>query len=158
MPNIQAAGQLQLDIDNLKGSTKLVESTNLNWGAQGQGVPTGDFAPRRIGAVVPDSTVTLRRQVEETVLAACGIPQSVLTGGDGTSAREGARLLLFGSIQPVADQIARVVSKRFGETIRLDFSRLMVSDISSRSRAVGSFVQAGMSLEDALKAAMLTED
>ena len=158
VPNIQAATQLQIDINNLKGETKLVESSNQSWGAGNQGVPTGDHQTRRIGAEVPDSSIVLRRQVEETVLAACGIPQSVLTGGDGTSAREGARLLLFGSIQPVADQIARVVSKRFGETIRLDFSRLMVSDISSRSRAVGSFVQAGMSLEDALRSAMLTED
>ena len=108
MPNIQAASQLQLDIDSLRGETKLVESSNQSWGAGNPGVSTSDHQTRRIGAEVPDSSIMLRRQVEET--------------------------------------------------IRLDFSRLMVSDISSRSRAVGSFVQAGMSLEDALKAAMLTED
>ena len=154
VPNIQAAQQLQVDIDNLRGETKLVESTNQSWGSGLQGVPTGDHQPRRIGAAVPDSSVMLRRQVEETVLAACGIPQSVLSGGDGTSAREGARLFLYGTIQPVADQIARVVSRHFGQPVRFNFSRLMASDISSRSRAVGSFVQAGMSLEDALKAGM----
>ena len=158
VPNIQAASQLQLDIDSLRGETKLVETSNQSWGAGNQGVPTGDHQTRRIGAEVPDSTVMLRRQVEESVLGACGIPQSVLTGGDGTSPLPGPRLFLYGTVQPVADQIARVVSRRFGETIRLNFARLMASDISSRSRAVGSFTQAGMSLEDALKAAMLTED
>ena len=114
VPNIQSASQLQTDISNLRGETKLVETSNQSWGAGNQGVPTGDHQPRRIGAEVPDSSIMLRRQVEETVLASCGIPQSVLTGGDGTSAREGARLFLYGTIQPVADQIARVVSRRFG--------------------------------------------
>ena len=157
VPNVQAAAQLQIDINNLRGETKLVETSNQSWGVSNQGVPTGDHQPRRIGAIVPDSSVMLRRQVEETILASCGIPQSVLSGGDGTSAREGYRQFLHTTISPVADQIARVATLRFGQPVRFNFDRLMASDISGRARAFQSMAGGGMDLAKAAALAGLME-
>ena len=160
IPDTASSGVLQSEIRALRGGVGLVDSvTSAKWGAGPAGKNITEYPVRRVGADPPEVLVNLRRQVEESVLACCGVPQSVLSGGQAVAAREGFRLFTFLTIQPVARAIAFQIAERFdGTPVAFDFSRLGAADISARSRAVGTFVQAGMSLDDALKAAMVTED
>ena len=160
VPNLESTAQLQTDLQGLKGKTVLVESTSTGWSTgASQGVPSGDFTPRRMGANPPEVLAKLRRETEQSLLAAAGVPITVLDASQGSASREAFRQFLHLTIAPIARQLAAQIAKTFElEEFAFSFDRLMASDLSSRSRAVGSLTQAGMSLEDALKAALLTED
>ena len=159
IPDTSSSGVLQAEIRALRGGVGLVDSvTSAKWGAGPAGKNLTEYPVRRIGGDPPEALVSLRRQAEESILAACGIPQAVLSGGQAVAAREGFRLFTFLTIQPVARAIALQIAERFDTPVSFDFSRLGAADISARSRAVGTFVTAGMSLSDALQAAMVTED
>ena len=159
IPDTASAGVLQSEIRALRGGIGLVDSvTSSKWGAGPSGKNLTEYPIRRVGGDPPESLVALRRQAEESILASAGIPQAVLSGGQAVAAREGFRLFTFLTIQPVARAIAVQIAERFETPVSFDFSRLGAADISARSRAVGTFVTAGMSLDDALRAAMVTED
>ena len=74
VPNVDSTAQLQTDLKALKGGVTLVETTAKGWGAGATGSPQGDFKPQRVGGNPPMSSVQLRREVEQSILAACGIP------------------------------------------------------------------------------------
>ena len=76
--------QLQGDIDKLSGRTVLVESTAVDWGGGKDSAPKGDWQTRRIGADPPESMIGLRKDVQASILAACGCPGSLLERSDGT--------------------------------------------------------------------------
>ena len=155
-PNANAAATLQAQLRNLKGKLALVESTNQAWGSGNQGVPTGDFSPRRLGGAPPEPTVLLRRQVEQSLLASAGVPVTVLDSGDGTASREAFRQFLHLTIQPVALNIAAQIAARFDmDTIEFSFDRLWAADISGRARAFQSMVGGGMEVGKAASLAGL---
>ena len=83
LPHKGSVTQLQADIDKLAGRTVLVEST-----AGGSGdrlaAPKTDWEQRRIGANPPESMIGLRKDVQASILAACGCPGSLLERSDGT--------------------------------------------------------------------------
>ena len=157
VPNVQTTSQLQTDIRSMKGEITLVESTASAWGAGQTGAPPADFQTRRIGADPPASLPELRRDAERSVLAACGIPTDVLSGGDASGQREGYRRFLHGVIQPTADAVAAQVSRHFETEITFDFAKLFASDLSGRARAFGSMVKGGMDLAKAASLAGLME-
>ena len=146
---MSSAGGLLTSLRNLKGRLELVESVNQGWGTGQQGIPSGDFQPRRLGGNPPDSTVELRRQVEQSVLAACGIPVQVLGGSDDSASREGLRQFLHVVIDPVARDIAQVLSRKFGQDLSFDFNHLWAADIQGRARSFQSMVGGGMAVEKA---------
>ena len=157
VPNVEASSQLQADIRALKGQVTLVESVNTNWGAGETGKPTGDFQARRIGADPPDSLRMLRRETEESILAACGVPVTVL-GGGGTASREAYRQFLHLTIAPVALELARQIGELFDlPDFAFSFDRLMASDLSGRARAMQSMVNGGMPVDKAAALAGLME-
>ena len=67
VPNVDSTSQLQTDINNMKGGTRLTESTSKNWGAGSTGAPAQDYGTKRIGGEPPIATVQLRRQAEESL-------------------------------------------------------------------------------------------
>ena len=119
--------------------------------------PPSDYQVRRIGADPPPTLAILRRQVEQSVLASCGIPPSVLGGADASASREGYRQFLFGTIQPVAKSVAVQVGGYFETEISFDFASLMAGDLTGRARAVMSLVNAGVPLDKALEQSGLME-
>ena len=151
VPNVEASAKLQADIRAMKGETTLVETTAAAWGAGGQGAPHVDYQLRRLGADPPATLPELRRQAEESVLAACGVPVTVLGGSTGAgAAREAYRQFLHATIGPVADDVATQIGAQLGSTISFDFSKLFASDISARARSLVGMVNAGVPLSEAM--------
>ena len=74
VPNVQSTTKLQEDLRAMKGNLTLVETTAAGYGAGATGAPQQDFKVQRIGADPPATIPTLRRQVEQSILAACGLP------------------------------------------------------------------------------------
>ena len=158
VPNVQSTEKLQRDLRDLKGEVTLVESTAQGWGAGQSGAPAGDFQVLRIGADPPETLPTLRRQVEQSILAACGVPTSVLDSGQGTASREAYRQFLHLTIIPVALEVGAQIAAAFDiPAFAMSFDRLMASDLSGRARASQSMVGGGMDLDRAARLAGLME-
>lgn len=160
VPNVSASSQLQSDLRNLKGQVTLVESTSLAWGAGASSAPPTDFRPARLGANPPESLRNLRRDTEESILAACGVPASVLGHSDGSLARELYRQFIFGVIAPVSVDLARQIGQRFEIPVAFQFDRLQAADLQGRARAFQSMVNGGMEVgrAAALAGLMVNDD
>ena len=144
---------LKSDIASARGRTMLVETTAAGWG-EGQGsAPRRDWRAERFGANPPEALGKLRKDVEATVYAACGVPPELAESSQGTAAREAWRRFLHGTIQPVARLVQVELSEKLEVPIKLNFDGLMASDISGRARAFQSMVGGGM---DVTKAATLS--
>ena len=157
VPNIEQAGGLLASLRNLAGRLELVESTNQGWGTGQQGIPTGDFAPRRLGGTPPETTVDLRRQTEQSILSAAGVPVTVLGGSTDAASREGLRQFLHVTIEPVARDVARVLSQKFGQDLSFNFDKLFATDLQARARSFGSMTSGGMDVGTAADKAGLSE-
>ena len=152
LPHKSNVAALQADIDKLAGKTVLVESTSGGYGDK-EAAPKMDWMARRIGANPPESMIGLRRDVQASILAACGCPGSLLERSDGTLAREEMRRFLHSTISPVARIVAGELAVKLDvPNLAFDFSNLFASDLSGRARAFQSMVGGGM---DVAKAAAL---
>ena len=151
---------LQADIDKLAGRTVLVESTSGGYGDK-EAAPKGDFITRRIGADPPESMIGLRKDVQASILGACGCPGSLLERSDGTLAREEMRRFLHSTISPVAGIVAGELSVKLDTPgLAFDFAQLFASDLSGRARAFQSMVGGGMDVGKAaaLAGLMVSDD
>ena len=147
VPEVTAA--LQGDINKLKGKSVLVKSTADGWDQTTQ-APKGDFESRRIGFSPPQTIKPLRDDVGQALLAAAGVPSSLLGGAGASDTREGYRQFLHGTIQPAAKLIlGELRYKLDSPDLNLDFDDLMASDIAGRARAFGVLVTAGMGMQEA---------
>ena len=111
-----------------------------------------DWSAKRLGANTPATTLELRRDITESVLAACGIPATLYTSAGG-GLREAWRAVLHGAILPLARIVEEEVRRKSGPLMpnfALDFSELQASDIQGRARALKSMIDAGVELERAL--------
>ena len=68
---------LQHDLGQIKGGTMLVETQAGGHGQGRQYAPQLEWTPKRIGAMIPESHVTLRSDVARDVCAALGIPAAL---------------------------------------------------------------------------------
>ena len=160
LPNKGSTTQLQADIDKLSGRMVLVEST-----AGGSGdrlaAPKTDWEQRRIGANPPLSMIGLRKDVQASILAACGCPGSLLERSDGTLSREEMRRFLHSTISPIARIAAfELAVKLDTPNLSFDFSQLFASDLAGRARAFQSLVGGGMAVGEAaaLAGLMVSDD
>ena len=142
---------LASDITSLRGKLGFIETTKGAWDGEQEDAPLKDFETARIGTRPPAELMTLRSDAENSIFAAAGVPLlSSIT--DGTSQREGLRRLLHSTIDPVtAIALVEFALKLDAPGLSMDYSRLGAIDISGRSRAFGSLVQGGMSLEEAAR-------
>ncbi len=153
--NVQA---LANDIAAIKGGIKPVESSSTNWD-QGGAAPRGDYQQQRLGPNPPAPLDALRTAVMRDVLAACGIPASLLGVSDGTATREGYRQWLHGSLAPLgALVVAELRVKLEQPELAIGFERLFAADLAGRARAFGSMVKAGMDVARAAALAGLLEE
>ena len=154
--------ELQKYIKNLKGKTLLAPSTASGWDADGganRNTVRCDWEPRRLGAHPPPTVGTARDSVSQSILAAAGVPASLLGRSDGTLLRESYRQFLHGTIQPVAKIVAvELAEKLDADGLGFDFSELFASDVSGRARAFGSMVNGGISKDDAAALAGLLSE
>ena len=157
VPDGKAKAALQKDLRAIKGRLALVESTASAWGDGSQGAPRRDLVQNRIGANPPEVLATLRSDSALSVLAACGVPVTLLERADGTSLREAWRQFLHSSVVPVSDIVAAELSDKLAVDIKLNFDRMFASDLSGRARAFQSLVGGGMDVAKAAALAGLME-
>ena len=160
LPVPQVKPELQADINSLKGKVVLVETTAGGWNQTGE-APKSDYQPRRLGFDPPLTIEPLRDSVSRSLLAAAGVPPSLLGNADGTFARESYRQFLFATIQPISKLIQSELGAKLDTSdLALGFDDLMASDLTGRARAFGSLVQGGMDVEKAaaLAGLLVAED
>ena len=147
------------DIENAKGKGLLVETTSGGWQEGQAAAPASDWKPQRFGGNPPESVVTLRSDVAQAVLAACGIPAGLVVNAGNSGSREAWRQFLFGSVGPLARIMEAELSAKLGVAIRLRFDELRASDLAGRARAFQSLVASGLDVDKAARlASLLMED
>lgn len=147
--NAERLTELKTDLRNLKGRTSLVQSMATAWG-EGRSAAPSDWKPQRLGADPPETLQGLRRDSGNTVLAACGVPESLYSeGGDTSGRREAFRQFLHSTIAPVGQIVAEEVSMKLQPGAEFSFERLFASDIQGRARAFQSLVGGGMEIAQA---------
>ena len=146
---------MKSDLKKLGGGLSLVETTAAGWGEGRVAAPHTDWKPSRLGPAPPAALCSLRQDVAQSVLSACGIsPAMTSARSDGTARREAFRQFLHLSVNPVARQILSELRVKLDiPDLRFDFGSLMAGDITGRARAFQSLVKGGM---DATKAASLS--
>ncbi|WP_415920582.1 hypothetical protein [Tateyamaria sp. SN6-1] len=86
------------------------------------------------------------------LLTACGIPPALVTPqGNAGAMREGYRLFVLQTIEPLARTLLPELAK-VGVT-KMDSSAMLSADVAGRARAVGVLVTAGVPLEKAMRLA-----
>ena len=104
-----------------------------------------DVQAQRLGPEPPDSFPLLRRELENALYAAHGIPPSLINSqANGVSMREGFRQVFHGLLKPLGAIIAEELRAKLDPAAALDFSELRAGDITGTSRALGSLVAAGI--------------
>ena len=157
VPQVSSTAQLQSDLRALRGEVTLVESVVAGWDAGETAAPNTDFSPKRIGANPPETLRGLRKDAEESILAAAGIPASVLGRSDGSLARESYRQFQHSVIAPVALDLARQIGQVFDVELTFSLDRLMATDLAARGRFVKQMTEAGFTLDQAARLAGFTE-
>ena len=124
-------------------------------GAARPGQSASGWSPIDYGPNPPEQMVGLRSDTFLAVLAAAGIPPSLVQpNADGTAQRESFRRLLHARIAPLGLIVeAELRAKLDSPDLSLSFDSLFAADLSGRARAFGSMVQGGM---DVAKAAALS--
>ncbi len=142
---------LRNDIGNAEGAAVLVEATSTGWDDDRHQAGTRrDWKSERLGPEVPESLISVYRDVADAVLAACGIPADLVRhDADGTAQRESWRRWIMGTVQPMADLIADTASAALEVEVRFDFAGLHAHDITARATALGKLTDAGLPMEEA---------
>ena len=108
----------------------------------------------RLGPSPPESFAYLRDRFQDSILAACGIPPSLIAPrATGTGQREGFRQILHGLLRPLGALVLGELKAKLHPDAELDFTVLRAGDLSGSARAVGSLTKAGMTLEAAREVA-----
>ena len=143
---------LRADIVGLKGSVGLPETTAAGGqSADREFAPRRDWQPVKLGPQPYETLIALRGDVNATLLAAAGVPASLIMRSDGTLAREDYRRFLHSTIVPVGKVIAQELAVKLDTPgLAFDHAELGAADISGRARAFGSLVTAGMDVTQAL--------
>ena len=115
-----------------------------DYGAQAGGEDRTRF--QRLGFDAPATLGELRRQLEESVAGAAGVPAELLYSGPGGggAAREAYRRWYHAQLVPLADSIAAELSRVLERPVSLNLRELGAADIAGRARAYGSLVGANM--------------
>ena len=149
-PNVTT---LQTGITAAKGRTLLPETTRGGYGDRA-GAPARDWEINRLGADPPMGLVTLRREVENSVLSCFGVPAPLGPAGisDGTAAREGLRRFWSTTIQPLAMMVSAELERVLERPVSITHGHSSsLADVAARARAVHILTQSGLQLKDAMR-------
>ena len=137
--------QLRATLANLEGAAALVPTTAGGGGLGPQEAPRQDWKGIRAGADPPQSLIGLREQVELSIFGACGIPAALAVGrNDGTLARESWRRFVVGAVEPMANELAGVLSEALETPVSFNFRSLWAHDLVGRVTAYDKLTKAGM--------------
>ena len=149
---IDPLSDLEASLGALSGGTALVPTLARVEFTGGAGTAS-DWRSVRIGADPPESVVTLRGDGHNAILAACGVPPQLFSGGaQANSAREALRQFLHLAISPVARVLEDEARTKLETDVSVSFTNLHASDVQGRARSFKALVDGGMSLPDAAAA------
>ena len=158
VPDVKQAGRLTTELRSSKGALNLTPSvaSDAAWGAGMESKPADDWVSKRFGMMPPLPMVELRSRVELSVLAACGVPVTILSTSDGTAkAKDFSRFLTL-TMVPLGKIIAGQISDALDVPgLAFDFNDLGAADIASKGRVFGQLVSNGVSIADAAEVAGL---
>ena len=141
---------LRRDLAAAGGKTVLAPSVSAGYGAGPGAAPQKEYVSTRFGLNPPSGTIEVRRDVERSILAACGVPPVLAHYmAPGGSLREGWRQLHQLTVEPLSELVADQLSEALGQRVTLDMRRARAADIATLSRAIGSLTTAGMTPEQA---------
>ena len=141
-----------------KGATVTAELSSAPLGFNESKTEKPGFHTTRVGANYPEQLVMLRESLRISILAACGVPPSLVASSSSSDSREAYRQWVFARVVPLGAIAAEELSLRLGETISLDFQNLKASDTMGRSRAYSSLVGAGMDKGEASRICGFTRE
>lgn len=139
---------LRRDLAAAGGRTVLAPTTAAGYGAGPGAAPSKDYKPERFGFNPPETAVEARRDVERSILAACGVPPVLANhAAPGTSMREAWRQMTVGTVEPIAVIVADQLSEALGVDVKLTMPR--AADVATLARAMQSLTGAGLTVEQA---------
>ena len=152
VPDPKQAGKLTTDLRTSRGGLSLVPSvaSDAAWGQGQESKPGDDWVSKRFGMSPPQAMVQLRSSAELSVLAAAGVPVTIMSVSDGTAKKEDFRRFLHLTLQPVG----RIIAQQIGDALEVDgltfdFSGIGAADIAAKARAYGTLTKSGVSPQDA---------
>ena len=152
VPDVKQAGKLTTELRSSKGALNLVPSvaSDAAWGAGMESKPADDWVSKRFGMMPPLPMVELRSRTELSILAAAGVPTTLMSTSDGTAKKEDFRRFLHLTLQPVG----RIIAQQIGDALDVDgltfdFSGIGAADIAAKARAWGTLTKGGVSPQDA---------
>ena len=158
VPDPKQASALTRDLRTSRGGLALVPSvaSDAAWGQGIESKPGDDWVSKRFGMSPPQSMVELRSRVELSVLAAAGVPVTILSLSDGTAkAKDFARFLTL-TMVPLGKMLAQQIGDALDvDGLTFDFNDLGAADIASKGRVFGQLVSNGVSIADAAEVAGL---
>ena len=158
VPDPKQAGQLTADLRGSRGGLSLVPSvaSDAAWGQGQESKPADDWVSKRIGMSPPQPMVELRSRAELSILAAAGVPVTIMSVSDGTAkAKDFSRFLTLTMVP-----IGKIIAQQVGDAIDVpdlafDFNDLGAADIAAKGRVFGQLVSNGVSIADAAEVAGL---
>ena len=131
-------------------------ASDAAWGQGMESKPADDWVSKRIGMSPPLPMVELRSRAELSILAAAGVPTTVMSTSDGTAKKEDFRRFLTLTMVPIGKQIAQQVGDAIDvPDLAFDFNDLGAADIAAKGRVFGQLVSNGVSIADAAEVAGL---
>ena len=94
---------------------------------------------QKIGPAPDGEEVTLRSNVQRSILSAFGLSPSMFeSGSDGTSQRESFRRAYTTTLNPLAMMIAQELSEKLESPVTLSLNEIRASDEQGRARGLAS--------------------
>lgn len=162
MQSVETGRETKKDYE--KATAQLRGGVLLYWRDNNPGLPpmggsvSQDAQPRRLGPSFGQPVVELLDRESLRLAASCGVPPGLLdSGSDAGAQREGFRRWMHLGLAKMARLIEGELSAKLEADITLDLSPIHAADVVGRARAVGSLVQAGVDLDEALERAGFDE-
>ena len=141
------------DIRDARGRVIVPETTRAGIGQGAAAAPQRDFESSRVGPDPSANALALQDSAAMAVLRALGIPPGLYSGSGGAS-REAYRQFYAVTANPLAKLIEAELRVKLNlPELAISLDDLAAIDITAKSRAVGTLVQAGVPLPLAVQMA-----
>ena len=95
-----------------------------------------------------DSISELRRDIRQDIIAAFGC-DGLFAEGEGSGLREAYRSFINSTVYGICRRLEYEIAMKTNATVRIDLSEAKQGEVAALARAFNSFIQAGLSQEDA---------
>ena len=158
VPDPKQASGLTRDLRTSRGGLSLTPSvaSDAAWGAGQESKPADDWVSKRFGMMPPQSMVELRSRSELSILAAAGVPVTIMSLSDGTAKQKDFARFLTLTMVP----LGKIIAQQIGDALEVpdlafDYNDLGAADIAAKGRVFGQLVSNGVSIADAAEVAGL---